>query len=102
MRKNIWLIMGILVITSLLIVACGGDTADEEAQDAVEETGAVAEEVAEEAEAVVDEAEEVAEEAAPSGDKTQVRWFVGLSRYLSHKSRSSLISTPRKMTSSSY
>ena len=75
MRKNIWFIMGLLVVIGLLLVACGGDTAVDEAEETVEETAAEVEEAAEETAA---EVEEVVEEAAPSGDKTQVRWFVGL------------------------
>jgi multiple sugar transport system substrate-binding protein len=102
MRKSRYLLLVLGLLLGMMLVACGGGSAQdqaeedaqqaeqdveeavEEAEDAVEEAATAVEETVEEveptAEAAVEEeeaaAEETVEEAA--GDKVQVRWFVGL------------------------
>ncbi|MBE2221257.1 MAG: extracellular solute-binding protein [Anaerolineae bacterium] len=96
MRKSIFVLLAILLAASMVLVACGGGaepaaTAVPAAEEAVQEEAAAveptAEAVVEEAEAAVEEvAEEVAAEEPTAeavveeamGDKTQIRWFVGL------------------------
>lgn len=98
MRKTI-LVVTLLLLASLVLVACGGTapTVEQAAEVVGEEVVATAEAVVEEVaptveaaveevaptvEAVVEEvaptAEAAVEEAAPSGDKVVVKWFVGL------------------------
>ena len=92
MRK-LTLLIALLLVAGLALVACGGATPEQVAEEAAEVVG---EEVVATAEAVVEEmapteeaaAEEVmateepaAEEPAAeeaTGDKTVVRWFIGL------------------------
>jgi raffinose/stachyose/melibiose transport system substrate-binding protein len=62
MSKRIWIFMGLLVVASLLFVACGG--------------GAPAEEAAEEPAAEVEEAVEEVEEAAEEGEPVTLRVLI--------------------------
>ena len=98
MRKSNFLMITVMVVVALLVAACGGASpapeepaaeapAAEEAEAPAEEAEAPAEEAeapAEEAEAPAEEAEAPAEEAeapaeeAASGDKVEIRWYVGL------------------------
>jgi multiple sugar transport system substrate-binding protein len=86
MRKSVLFLM---LLTALVLVACGGTTpaADEPAEVVgeevvattvaeVEEPPPAEEEVAEEPAPVEEEA--APEEPAPAGDRTVVKWFVGL------------------------
>jgi len=77
MRK-LYLWLGILVIASMMLAACGGSSAP---APAAEEAAPAAEEAAAEEEVAAEEAttsEEEAPAAEASGDKVQIRWFVGL------------------------
>ncbi len=60
MKKHLATLLGLLVIASMILVACGGTTPATEAP-----TGGT-------------EAPVVTDEPAASGDKVQIRWFVGL------------------------
>jgi multiple sugar transport system substrate-binding protein len=86
-------VLFLLLLTALVLVACGGQTqevteqpAEVVGEEAVATDEAVVEEVAPTAEVVVEEeaptveaaVEEVEEAATDSGDRVQVRWFVGL------------------------
>jgi multiple sugar transport system substrate-binding protein len=83
MKKTNWFLVSLLVILAMLLVACGGSE-----EEPAEEAATTSEEaVAEEAEAPAEEEameEEAAEEDAPAaessgdGERTEVRWFVGL------------------------
>jgi multiple sugar transport system substrate-binding protein len=72
MRKSILALLSVLVIASMLVGACAGAAPAAPAAPA-EQTEAAAEATAEAAaEAATEEA------AAPSGDRVQIRWFIGL------------------------
>ncbi|MEA3337877.1 MAG: extracellular solute-binding protein [Chloroflexota bacterium] len=69
-------LLAMLLIVSMMAVACGGAVQPEQVQEKVEE---VAEKVEEAAPEVAEKVEEVAEKVEEmAGDKVQVRWFVGL------------------------
>lgn len=89
MKEINWKLLTLLLLITLMVAACGGETPEEaieeagsevEVEEADTEEPAAEEAVAEEAdteEAEVEEAEEeVAEE--PAGDRVQIRWYVGL------------------------
>jgi multiple sugar transport system substrate-binding protein len=65
--KKLLYVLSLLIIASMVLTACGGQPAETEAP-VVDETEAPA----------VTEAPEATEEPAASGDKVQIRWFVGL------------------------
>ncbi len=93
MRKSIIALLSVLVITSMLLGACGGGAAPAPAapaeQPAAEATTEEATTEAAPADADEATAEATTEEAtteaapadaaaAPAGDRVQVRWFIGL------------------------
>jgi multiple sugar transport system substrate-binding protein len=73
MRKSILALLSVLVITSMVLGACAGAAAPAPAAPAEPAAEATATEAAAEA-----PAEGAAEAAAPSGDRVQIRWFIGL------------------------
>lgn len=84
MRKTHYILLVLVIMFGMFLVACGGTEEAAPVEEApAEEAEAPAEEAeapAEEAEAPAEEAEAPAEEEAEeaTGDKTQIRWFVGL------------------------
>ncbi|MCP4362961.1 MAG: extracellular solute-binding protein [Chloroflexi bacterium] len=84
-KSRLFIMFSLLIIAGMLMVACGGggeETAVEEPQSADTEESSAEEPVAEEPAAEEPAEEAAAEEEAPaeeaSGDKVQIRWFVGL------------------------
>jgi multiple sugar transport system substrate-binding protein len=81
MRKTKFsVLLSLFMVVSMLLAACGGAApapAAEEAAPAAEEAAPAAEEAAPAAEATEPAQEEAAAPAA-SGDRTPVRWYVGL------------------------
>ncbi len=88
MRKSLFALLSVLVVASMLLAACGGAApaaapapAEEATTEATAEAAAATEEAAAEAtEAAAEATTEAApaEAAAPSGDRVQIRWFIGL------------------------
>jgi multiple sugar transport system substrate-binding protein len=98
MRKRRYKLVLLGVLLGIVLMGCSGGGTSQEAEEAAEEAAQQVEEAAEEAaaeaeeavaeaeeavEEAVEEAEEAVEEAAPaeeeaSGDRVQIRWFVGL------------------------
>lgn len=74
MRKGLFTLLSLLVLLSMLVSACGG-VAPAPAAPAAEEAAATE---AAPAEAAPAEAAPADAAAAPSGDRVQVRWFIGL------------------------
>lgn len=81
MKKTTLFLLSILLILAMALVACGGgdteeaaSTSEEAAAETAEDTAPLVEEELEEAAPEV--ADDVDDEV--SGDRTQVRWFVGL------------------------
>jgi multiple sugar transport system substrate-binding protein len=75
MSKSKLVLLALLLIAGMLLAACGGSASEDEpaAADPTQEAAEPAVEEPEEAEPAVEEPA-----AQPSGDKVQVRWFVGL------------------------
>jgi multiple sugar transport system substrate-binding protein len=79
MRRTLFVLLSLLVITSMVLAACGGGAAPAAEPAAPAEEAAPAEAAPAEAAPTEAPAEEAAPaEAAPAGDRVQVRWFVGL------------------------
>lgn len=88
MRKSLFALLSVLVVASMLLAACGGAApaaapapAEQAATEATAEAAAATEEATAEAtEAAAEATTEAApaEAAAPSGDRVQIRWFIGL------------------------
>jgi multiple sugar transport system substrate-binding protein len=95
MRKSLFALLSVLVVASMLLAACGGAApaaapapAEQATTEATAEAAAATEEATTEATEAAAEATEAAAEAtteaapaeaaAPSGDRVQIRWFIGL------------------------
>jgi multiple sugar transport system substrate-binding protein len=83
--KKMMYILSLLIIVSLILVACGTATpeveapAAEEAAEPADSAGEDVEEAAEDPEDAAEPAEPVdSGEEAAAGDRVQIRWFVGL------------------------
>lgn len=79
MRRTLFVLLSLLVITSMVLAACGGGAAPAAEPAAPAEEAAPAEAAPAEAAPTEAPAEEAAPaEAASAGDRVQVRWFIGL------------------------
>ena len=79
MRRTLFVLLSLMVITSMVLAACGGGAAPAAPAAPAEEAAPAEAAPAEEAAPTEAPAEDAAPaEAAPAGDRVQVRWFIGL------------------------